>query len=141
MLGGRWSLVRHRPHPDPRGRGSDHAAVLLERDTLPHRPAAQPWPGDALSWRNIPRGAVTVHVLSAILLACLGVLLGATWTIQASQPKLRRQAEERRRLNEQWSAVRTARRQRRQCPRCGNPLTDHDWYRAPATVDDPLDDD
>jgi hypothetical protein len=69
------------------------------------------------------------------------VLLGATWTIQALQPKLRRQAEERRRLNEQWSAVRIARRQRRECPRCGSPLTARDWYWAPAIVDDPLDDD
>jgi hypothetical protein len=80
-------------------------------------------------------------MLSAILLACLGVLLGATWTIQVSQPKLRRQAEERRRLNEQWSAVRTARWQRRECPRCGSPLTERDWLRAPAIVDEPLDDD
>jgi len=94
-----------------------------------------------LSWRNIPRSAVTVHVLSAILLACLGVLLGATWTIQASQSQLWRQAEERRRLNEQWFAVRAARRQRHECPRCGGPLTERDWYRAPAIVDDPLDDD
>jgi hypothetical protein len=50
-------------------------------------------------------------VLNAVLLVCLGVLLGATWTIQALQPKLRRQTEERRRLNEEWTAVRIARRQ------------------------------
>ena len=84
---------------------------------------------------------MTVHVLTAILLASLGVLPGPTWTIQALQPKLRRQAEERRRLNEQWAAVRIARRQRRECPRCGSPLTARDWYWAPAIVDDPLDDD
>jgi hypothetical protein len=84
---------------------------------------------------------VTVQVLSAILLVCLGVLLGATWTIQISQPKLRRQAEQRRRLNEEWSAVRAARRQRRKCPRCGILLTELDWYLAPALVEDLLDGD
>ncbi|HEX4103358.1 MAG: hypothetical protein WAN20_03090 [Pseudonocardiaceae bacterium] len=84
---------------------------------------------------------MTVQVLSAILLVCLGILFGANWTIQASQPKLRRQAEQRRRLNEEWSAVRAARRQRRECPRCGTLLTEQDWYLAPTIVEDPLDDD
>ena len=84
---------------------------------------------------------MTVQVLSAILLVCLGILLGANWTIQASQPKLRRQAEQRRRLNEEWSAVRAARRQRSECPRCGTLLTEQDWYLAPTIVEDPLDDD
>lgn len=40
-----------------------------------------------------------------------GILLGSTFTIQATQPELRRQAEERRRLNEEWAALRSARRQ------------------------------
>jgi hypothetical protein len=84
---------------------------------------------------------VTVQVLSAVLLVCLGVLFGATWTIQVLQPKLRRQAEQRRRLNEEWSAVRAARRQRRECPRCGRLLTELDWYLAPTVVEDRLDDD
>ncbi|MGH3548360.1 MAG: hypothetical protein ACRDQU_09665 [Pseudonocardiaceae bacterium] len=79
---------------------------------------------------------MTVQVLSAILLVCLGVLLGATWTIQVWQPRLRRQAEQRRRLNEEWSAVRAARRQRRECPRCAALLTERDWYLAPALVED-----
>jgi hypothetical protein len=52
---------------------------------------------------------VTLQLLSGVLLVCLGLLLGMTWTIQALQPKLRRQAEERSRLNEEWSAVRMAR--------------------------------
>ncbi|PZS37744.1 MAG: hypothetical protein DLM62_17555 [Pseudonocardiales bacterium] len=82
---------------------------------------------------------MTVQVLTAVLLVCLGVLLGAIWTIQALQPKLRRQAEQRRRLNEEWSAVRTARRQRRECPRCGALLTERDWYLAPTIVEDPAD--
>jgi hypothetical protein len=85
--------------------------------------------------------AGTNHVLSAALLVCLGLLLGATWTIQAIQPKLRQQAEERRRLNEEWSAVRTARQQRSQCPRCARALSERDWYFAPALAEDPPDDD
>jgi hypothetical protein len=71
---------------------------------------------------------VTLQVLSEVLLVCLGLLLGSTWTTQALQPRLRRQAEERRTLNAEWLAVRTARRQRRQCPSCGSPLAERDWY-------------
>ncbi len=136
--------VLHGRKPDPRGRGSDHAAISTERDTLPRSRAARPCfrrlPGDATSWRNTPLSAVTVQVLSAILLVCLGVLLGATWTIQVLQPRLRRQGEQRRRLNEEWSAVRAASRQRRECPRCGALLTQRDWYLAPTVVEDRLDD-
>ena len=83
---------------------------------------------------------MTTAVLGAVLLVCLGILLGATWTTQALQPKLRRQAEERRRHNEEWSAVRTARRQRGKCPRCACPLTERDWYFAPPAEDPPDDD-
>jgi hypothetical protein len=50
-------------------------------------------------------------LLGAVFLICFGVLLGATWTTQSILPKLRQQAEERRRLNEEWLAVRAARRQ------------------------------
>jgi cell division protein FtsL len=67
-------------------------------------------------------------LLGAALLVCLGLLLGATWTTQALQSQLRQQAEERRRLNEEWVAVRTTRRQGEKCPHCGYPLTDQDWY-------------
>ena len=83
-------------------------------------------PASKTSWRNAPRSTVTLQVLSGVLLVCLGMLLGSTWTIQALQPKLRRQAEERRRLNEEWAAVRTARRQRGECPRCGSPFSERD---------------
>ncbi len=62
---------------------------------------------------------VVLHLLVAVLLVCLGVLLGATWTIQILQSRLRRQAEERRRLNAErhrlnaeWAALRAARRHR-----------------------------
>lgn len=84
---------------------------------------------------------MTIEVLAAIVLVCLGILLGATWTTEALQPKLRRQAEERRRLNEEWSAVRTARQQRGRCPRCASLLTERDWYIAPTIVEDLSDDD
>lgn len=84
---------------------------------------------------------MTIEVLVAILLVCLGILLGTTWTTEALQPMLRRQAEERRRLNEEWSAVRTARRQRGTCPRCASPLTERNWYIAPTIVDGPPDED
>lgn len=69
-------------------------------------------------------------LLGAALLICLGMLLGAAWTTQALQPKLRQQAQERRRLNEEWAAIRTARRLRGQCPRCAASLSEQDWYIA-----------
>lgn len=81
---------------------------------------------------------VTLQVLGGALLVSLGALLGATWTTQLMQPKLRRQAEERRRLNEEWVAVRTAHQQRGECPRCASPLSEKDWYFAPTIVEDPV---
>jgi uncharacterized paraquat-inducible protein A len=93
-----------------------------------------------MSWRDAPQRAVTLQALSWILLVGLGLLLGSTWTIQAFRPKLRQQAEERRRLNEEWLAVRTARGQRGECPRCGSPLSERDWFIAPAVVEDQSDD-
>jgi hypothetical protein len=86
-------------------------------------PAGRPQPGDALSWRNVPQSTVTVQLFSGVLLMCLGILLGAAWAVQACQPKLRRQAEERRRLNDEWLAVHTARREHGACPRCGYLVT------------------
>lgn len=82
---------------------------------------------------------MTLQVLSGVLLVCLGLLVGTTWTVQALQPKLRRQAEERRRLNEEWLAVRTACRQQGVCPRCESLLSGGDWYFAPTLVEDLLD--
>jgi sulfite exporter TauE/SafE len=69
---------------------------------------------------------MTLQVLSGALLVCFGVLLGSAWTTQLAQPKLRRQAEERRRLNEEWVAVRAASREWAECPFCGNLLTEGD---------------
>lgn len=84
---------------------------------------------------------MTIQALSAVLLVCLGLLVGSSWTIQAVQPKLHQRAEERRRLNEEWSAVHTARRQRGRCPRCGSALSEQDWYFAPTLVEERQDDD
>jgi hypothetical protein len=78
---------------------------------------------------------------SAALLIFMGLLLGWAWTTQAMQPRLDQQAEERRRLNAEWKAVRTARRQHGKCPRCASPLSDDDWYYAPVLVEDAPDDD
>jgi cell division protein FtsL len=69
---------------------------------------------------------VTVQVLTAVLLVCLGVLLGTSWTTQLLESTLRRRAEERRRLNQEWLAVREARQRWTKCPRCGMRLTDRD---------------
>lgn len=79
--------------------------------------------------------------LAAILLICIGLLLGATWTTQALQPKLRQRAEERRRLNEEWAAARATRRHGQICPYCDYPLTEADWYGEQTIVEDPSDDD
>ncbi len=80
-------------------------------------------------------------LLGAALLVCLGLLLGATWTAQALQARLRRQAEERRRLNEEWAAVRITRGHEEECPHCGYLLTEQDWYLEPTLVEYPPDDD
>ncbi|MGH3771799.1 MAG: hypothetical protein ACRDRW_10440 [Pseudonocardiaceae bacterium] len=80
-------------------------------------------------------------MLGAVLLVFLGLLLGSTWTVQVLQHKLRRQAEERRSLNAEWSAVRAARQPRGACPRCRRPLSQRDWSVAQAEVNNPADDD
>ena len=65
-------------------------------------------------------------IVGCLALLCLGLLLGASWTSQTLQPNLRQLAAERRKLNEEWAAVRTARQQRGLCPRCGSPLPERD---------------
>lgn len=90
-----------------------------------------PDPGSKTSWRNTPQGWVTIQVLGAVLLVCLGLLLGTAWTTQTLQPNLRQQTKERCRLNEEWSAVHAARRQRGECPRCASRLSELNWYFVP----------
>ena len=50
---------------------------------------------------------MTLQLLSGVLLVCLGLLLRTSWTIPVLPSKLRRLSKEGRRLDEQWSAVRT----------------------------------
>ncbi|HET9256824.1 MAG TPA: hypothetical protein VFO16_16720 [Pseudonocardiaceae bacterium] len=102
-----------------RGRGSDDVGNSAERGELPLRPAGVPGPGDTPSWRGSPRNTMILPVCGAVMLMCFGVLLGTAWTTQLLQPRLRRQAEEQRKLNEEWLALRAVRRGRATCPHCG----------------------
>jgi hypothetical protein len=117
--------------PMKKGEGA-HVDISPERDTPPRGPAGGPGTRSAASWRYAAQGPVTLQVSAGLLLVCLGLLiglgmlLGTTWTIQALQARLRHQAEERRRLNAEWAAIRVARQQWVQCPRCGTPLSDWD---------------
>ncbi|MGH3974646.1 MAG: hypothetical protein ACRDS9_15150 [Pseudonocardiaceae bacterium] len=121
--------------PGPQARRStdeegadDHVDISPERDyPLSRSPAGWPRAGSETSWRNTPQNTVTIQVLGAVMLLCLGLLLGTSWTIQALQPKLRRQAEERRRLNEEWLAVREARRRQDKCPHCATSPLEPPW--------------
>lgn len=119
------------PQPAPpmtKGEG-DHVNSAPERGTPPRCPTRGAATGSAASWRYAAQSPVILQVLAGVLLVCLGLLLGSTWTIQALQSRLRRQAEERRRLNEEWAAVRAAHRQPGQCPHCGVPLSE--WKDQP----------
>ncbi|MGH3786879.1 MAG: hypothetical protein ACRDRG_10105 [Pseudonocardiaceae bacterium] len=79
---------------------------------------------------------IQAAVLILLVCLCLGMLLGTAWTAQALQPKLRRLAKERRKLNAEWQALRDARQsvQLVACPRCGCPLHDGSRY---AEEDEP----
>jgi hypothetical protein len=86
---------------------------------------------------------VIIAVLAAILLVCIGALLGATCTGRILQPWLDRraaeQAEERRMLAKEWAALRPQQGggpQRGECPRCANPLPEWDSHFAPPVVHD-----
>lgn len=80
-------------------------------------------------------------MLVGLLLVFLGLLLGTTWTSRATQSQIRRQAEERRRLNEEWAAIRAAQRQQTECLRCGGLLYEQNGYFVPTGVEDRPDDD
>lgn len=62
---------------------------------------------------------VTVIAIGAIVLFCLGGLVGATWTTQAMGNVSRRHAAERRALNDEWAAVTDARIARGEPAYCG----------------------
>jgi hypothetical protein len=84
---------------------------------------------------------MTMFLFGGLLLLFLGALLGGSWATQLAQPKLRRQAEERRRLNEQWAALPTVQSQRRKCPRCSLQLSEWDWYLPFIASEERPDDD
>lgn len=115
--------------------------IALERDTIRRNTATEPRAGSETSRRNFPQRTMISMVLGAVLLFLFGLLLGAGWTSQALQPRLRQRAEERRRLNAEWAAVHAARRRLGRCPRCGYPLNGGDWYPGEPVTDDSTDDD
>ncbi len=79
---------------------------------------------------------ITIMLVGALLVGCLGVLVGSTWTTQALEGHFRHHAAERRRLNDEWSALGAVRDQHRWCPRCDGALR-----REPALVGGPEDQD
>jgi hypothetical protein len=132
----------------PSGSGTAHLDETrhLARPSQMHAVSRTAWPAAAGSVGvvitifvdNLRRNAsLTIAIMvAATLLVGLGLLLGATWTTQALQPRLRRQAEERRKLNEEWAAIRTTRHQQGECPRCASPLSEQDWHFAPTAMDE-----
>jgi hypothetical protein len=80
---------------------------------------------------------VTIAVAAAILLICIGALLGAAWTRRVLQERFRQrdsqQAEERRMLATAWAAID---RQRGECPHCIDPLPEQDRQFASRFVPD-----
>lgn len=96
-----------------------------------------------MAWRNTPPSAVMPGgiLLIAGLAICFGLLLGTTWTIMAMQPRLRRQAQDRRNLNEEWLAVRSAGRRQGRCPYCALRLAEYDQDPEQPPAEDPADND
>lgn len=80
---------------------------------------------------------ITLLVVGLVLIG-VGALIGSSWTVQALNGKFRRHAAERRRLNEEWRAVRAYRAQQRRCVDCDDELN---LYLQPALVAGAHDDD
>lgn len=72
---------------------------------------------------------MTTLLVAGLLLIGLGALIGSSWTVQALEARSRHHAAERRRLNEEWSAVRAYRAQQRRCVDCEDRVV---GYRQPA---------
>ena len=121
------SRAAERGNPIADKKGTDHVDIKLEHNAFALGMASRPQPGSGMSWRNAPEGAMSLLALSGTLLICLGLLLGASWTTQALQSKLSKQAQERRKLDEEWEALRNFRRQQSLCPHCGALLAE--WRR------------
>lgn len=84
--------------------------------------------------RDAPQTMMIIVV--AALLISLGLLLGSSWTNQFLQSRFSRQAEERRRLNEEWSAIHAARQQQRESSRCASAMSKQYWYEDELPYDD-----
>src|SRR5581483_6491151 len=89
----------HRANHRPREGACGHVDLLPERDTLPRGVQR---PGNAPSRRNTPPSMVTMAVVAAVVLMCIGALLGATCSRRLLERRLdqeaNQQAEERRTL-------------------------------------------
>lgn len=115
--------------------------VPTERDTVSRSASLALQPGNTPSWRDMPQSAVIIQVFGLFLLLCVGLLLGSTWTIQVVRPKLDRQAEERRRLNDEWAMIYSIRQQQARCKRCGSLQAEVGLYFEQAPIEDMPDDD
>lgn len=79
-------------------------------------------------------------LVGAVVLFCLGGLVGAAWTSQILGGISRRHAGERRSLNHDWRALEDARRARGEpthCARCHRELSESSWQLiAPSAADE-----
>ena len=80
---------------------------------------------------------VTIAVAGAVLLVCIGALVGAICTAHLLQPRLQQRADqqavERHMLAKEWAAIRG---QRHPCPRCKTPLPGGDQSFASTVAQD-----
>lgn len=108
------------------------AVNLLQVRTVIADLTAILWHGNTGLPYDVFRSTTTLQVLGSILSICLGILLGSTWTIQIVQVKLRKNASERRKLNQEWLAIREVqaamhkRYPRTNCAHCGYPWDGYD---------------
>ncbi|HYZ08987.1 MAG: hypothetical protein LC799_11760 [Actinobacteria bacterium] len=79
---------------------------------------------------------ITIVLVGMLLVGCIGVLAGSTWTVQALEGRFRQHAAERQQLNREWSTLGALRDERRWCSRCGGALR---W--EPVSVGAPEDED
>jgi len=81
---------------------------------------------------------ITIILLGALLSISMGALIGSAWTTQALEGRFRHHAAERRRLNQEWAAVRALRERQRRCIDCEDELS---WHPDRALVSAPDDED
>lgn len=82
-------------------------------------------------------------VAGAVVLVCLGGLVGATWTTQIMGNVSRRHAAQRRSLNDGWLALEDARRARGEsayCARCHLELSESSWRLVSQALNEEEDD-